>query len=116
LLASFLPCGRAEAAAELDVDEQALDGGPECHRGAGRDDNARDTVLDRLHETADGGGDDRSPVGHRFARDDAVALAPRRADDDRGSLVVRAELARWDEADRIREEVSKRAISDDHPP
>ena len=39
-------------------------------------------------EPADRGRDDRAPVGHRLARDHAVALAARRDADDRGPLVV----------------------------
>ena len=50
---------------------------------------------------------------HRLARDDAVALTARRYDDDRRTLVARAELRRRHEADRLREERAQRAVADD---
>ena len=75
---------------------------------------ARDAVLDRVDEPADRGRDDRPPVGHRLARDHAVALAPRRDADDRRALVVGAELGRRDEADRLGHAVAQRAVADDH--
>jgi hypothetical protein len=48
------------------------------------------------------------------ARDDAVALAPRRAYDDGRALVPGAELARRDEPDAVGEQVPQRAVPDDH--
>ena len=78
-----------------------------------RHQEAGDTVLHRVDEPADRGRDDRAAVRHRLARDHAVALPPRRDDDDRGPVVPRAELVGRNEADRLREERPERPVPDD---
>ena len=62
---------------------------------------------------ADLGRHDGAPVRHRLARDHAVALTPRRDDDDGGPLVVRAEVPWRDEPDRLREQRAQRPVADD---
>ena len=102
--AEALPCAlprrRPEPVTQARVAEQPLERGAKRRDVARRNEQARDLVLDGVEKAADRGGDDRAAVRHRLARDDAVALAPRGADDDRSPLVGRAELRGRDEPAR----------------
>lgn len=53
-------------------------------------------------------------VGHRVRRHDAVALTAAGDVDHGCALVVATELSVRHEADRLRDEVAKRAVADDH--
>ena len=99
--------------AEAGVAEEPHERGTQRGDVAGRHDEARDAVLDRVGEAADAGRHDGPAVRHRLARDDAVSLAARRHADDGRPLVVRAELVVRDEADRLGHEVAQRAVADD---
>ena len=70
-------------------------------------------MLDCIQKASDSRCDDGASMRHRLAGDDAVALPPGRADDDRSAVVVVAELLRRHEADGIGNEVSQRAVADD---
>ena len=87
------PRRRAETSAELCARQQAVQT-PRWSAAMSprRHEQTRLAVLDRVHEPADRRRDHRAAVGHRLARDDAVALAPRRDADDGRPLVVRPEL------------------------
>ena len=70
-------------------------------------------VLDRVEQAADGSS--RPPAGRAPSPRARPRRSPRggRADDDGRPLVVRAELARRDEADRVRNAVAERPVADD---
>ena len=80
-----------------------------------RDEKARHAVLDGVDEPAHRGRDDRPTVRHRLPRDDAIALAVRRADDHGRPYVVRDELVTRDEAERLGRPCAEGAVAHDHP-
>ena len=84
--------GGAEPLSQAASSEQAQERGAQGAGASRGDEQARDAVLDGIGQPADGRRDDGSAVRHRLARNHAVALAARRADDDRGALVERPEL------------------------
>ena len=72
-------------------------------------------ALAQVREPARAGGDHGPAVRHRLAGGEAVALTTRRHAHDGGPRVVRAELGRWHEADRLRNARTQRAVAGDHP-